>query len=117
MQENMIENIKEWLKMDTDIINLSKEIREKKKNKKQITDNLIKIMKENSVECFNINGGSLLYKNIISKKPLNKKVLLNTLTSYFKNDNTNIEEIVNHIMENREVQEKEIIKRKITTTT
>ena len=71
-------------------------------------------MKQNNVECFNINGGSLLYKNILSKKPLNKKLLLNTLTSYFKDNNTNIEELVKHIMENREVQEKEVIKRKIT---
>ena len=110
----IIENIKEWLKIDTDVTKISNELREKKKNKKQITDNLIKIMKQNNVECFNINGGSLLYKNILSKKPLNKKLLLNTLSSYFKDNNTNIEELVKHIMENREVQEKEVIKRKIT---
>jgi len=116
MDENkniMINNIKEWLKLDNDISKLSNELKDKKKNKKQMTDELIKTMKEQNVECFNIHGGSLLYKNITSKKPLNKKSLSSSLQDYFKNNNTNIDEIVKHIMQNRELQEKETIKRKI----
>jgi hypothetical protein len=116
MDENkniMINNIKEWLKLDNDISKLSNELKDKKKNKKQMTDELIKTMKEQNVECFNINGGSLLYKNITSKKPLNKKIIYSSLQDYFKNNNTNVDEIVKYIMENRELQEKETIKRKI----
>ena len=109
----MIENIKEWMKLDSDLSKLSKEIRDKRKHKKNITDNLINIMKQNKVECFNINGGALLYKNITSKKPINKKILLNTLKEYYKDDKVDIEDIVNYIMENRETQQKETITRKI----
>lgn len=108
----MIENIKEWMKLDVNITKLSKEIRDKRKHKKNITDNLINIMKQNKVECFNINGGSLLYKNITSKKPINKKILLNSLKEYYKDDKVDIENIVNYIMENREIQQRETITRK-----
>jgi hypothetical protein len=112
----MVNNIKEWLRIDSDISKITNELKEKKKIKKNITENLITIMKEKKVECFNTKEGSLLYKSITSKKPLNKKVLLNNLQEYFKNDKNspNVEEIVNFVMENRELQEKETIKKKET---
>jgi lysozyme family protein len=40
------------------------------------------------LECFDINGGKILYKKSKCKKPINTKTLLNTLKTYY-NDNPN----------------------------
>jgi hypothetical protein len=61
-KEELIANIKEWIKIDTDIIKLKTEIKDKTKKKKELTDSLIGIMKKNSIDCFDINGGALMYK-------------------------------------------------------
>ena len=37
-KEELISNIKEWIKIDTDIIKLKAEIKDKTKKKKELTD-------------------------------------------------------------------------------
>jgi hypothetical protein len=70
-------------------------------------------MKTNSIDCFDITGGALVYKKNKVKKPINGKTLLAALQNYYK-DNANLaEEITKHVMDNREEQVKETIKRKI----
>ena len=64
-KEELISNIKEWIKIDTDIIKLKVEIKEKTKKKKELTDSLITVMKKNSIDCFDINGGALMYRIIL----------------------------------------------------
>lgn len=70
-------------------------------------------MKGNSIDCFDINGGSLIYKQTKTKKPINKKSLLAALEHYYKNNKAMAEEVVQHVMDNREEQVKETIKRKM----
>ena len=70
-------------------------------------------MKTNSIDCFDINGGALVYKKSTIKKPLNAKTILLTLQNYYKNDPQLAENITKHLLENREEQLKETIKRKI----
>jgi phage gpG-like protein len=113
IKEQLVNNVKEWLKMDTEISQLKNEIKEKTNKKKQLTENLMTIMKSNSIDCFDINGGALIYKKSKIKKPINGKTLLSALQNYYKNDNKIAEELTKHIMENREEQLKETIKRKI----
>jgi len=112
-KEQLITNIKEWIKLDTEITSLKKEIKEKTKSKNSLTTNLVTVMKTNKIDCFDINGGGLVYKTNKSKKPLNKTTLLNALNDYYKNDQQNIEELTTHLLNSREVVVKEIIKRKI----
>ena len=113
IKEQLVNNVKEWLKMDTEISQLKNEIKEKTNKKKQLTENLMTIMKSNSIDCFDINGGALIYKKSKIKKPITGKTLLSALQNYYKNDNKIAEELTKHIMENREEQLKETIKRKI----
>lgn len=47
------------------------------------------------------------------KKPITGKTLLKVIQDYYKNDNTIAEELTKHILENREEQLKETIKRKM----
>ena len=70
-------------------------------------------MKTNEIDCFDINGGALVYKKSTIKKPLNAKTILLTLQNYYKNDPQLAENITKHLLDNREEQLKETIKRKI----
>jgi hypothetical protein len=70
-------------------------------------------MKTNSIDCFDINGGALLYKKNKVKKPINGKNLLFALQNYYKDNPKMAEDVTKHLMENREEEIKETIKRKI----
>ena len=112
-KEVIINNIKEWIKMDTEISQLKAEIKERNNIKKTLTENLVTVMKNNSIDCFDINGGALIYKKSKIKKPINAKLLLEVLQTYYKESPQIAEELTKHIMDSREEQIKEIIKRKI----
>ena len=112
-KEQLVYNIKEWIKMDNEISKLKAEIKERTNKKKSLTENLVTVMRTNSIDCFDINGGTLIYKKNKVKKPINGKTLLTALQNYYKNDANIAEEITKHIMDSREEQIKETIKRKI----
>jgi hypothetical protein len=112
-KEQLIQNIKEWIKLDNDVSQMKKEIKEKTQQKNLLTNNLVSVMKNNNIDTFNITGGALVYKKNKVKKPINAKTLLSSLQNYYKNDTNIAEEITKHIMACREEQIKETIKRKI----
>jgi len=112
-KEQLVDNIKEWIKMDTEITEFKKQIKERTNKKKLLTEKLVTVMKTNKIDCFDINGGALVYKSSKIKKPINKKSLLSILQNYYKTDPTIANDLTKHIMENRVEQIKEVIKRKI----
>jgi hypothetical protein len=112
-KEQLVNNIKEWIKIDTEIAQFKKEIKERNDKKKSLTENLVSTMKKNQIDCFDINGGSLVYKTSKVKKPINAKSLLTSLQNYYKNDPTIASELTKYVLDNREEQVKETIKRKI----
>jgi hypothetical protein len=112
-KEQLVNNIKEWIKMDNEIAQLKIDIKEKNNKKKILTTNLMEVMKTNKIDCFDINGGSLVYKTSKVKKAISGKTLLAALQNYYKSDDKIAEDITKFILDNREEQVKEIIKRKI----
>jgi hypothetical protein len=112
-KEQLVNNIKEWIKIDTEIAELKAQIREKNNKKKGLTENLVTVMKNNKIDCFDINGGALVYKTNKVKKPINGKSLLLALQSYYKTDPNVAEDLTKYIMDNRQEQVKETIKRKV----
>lgn len=112
-KEQLVTNIKEWIKMDTEISNFKKEIKERNDKKKALTEDLMKVMKSNAIDCFDINGGALVFKKCKSKKPINAKTLLAALQTFYKEDSKTAEDLTKHILDSREEQTKETIKRKI----
>jgi len=114
-KEQLVNNIKEWIKIDTEIAQFKTEIKERNAKKKTLTESLVTVMKSNSIDCFDINGGALVYKKSKVKKPINGKTLLQALQSYYKSDPHMAEDIAKHVMDSREEQVKETIKRKVET--
>ena len=111
--EEIVNNVKQWLQIENDIKELQKIIREKKKDKKIFTENLVNIMKENEIDCFDISDGKILYTKNKVKQSLSKKHLLNALSVYFKNDSERAKDAANFVLDSREVKIKENIRHKI----
>ena len=112
-KEELVENIKEWIKMDTEISKLKSEIKERNNKKKALTDKLVVTMKKNEIDCFDINGGALVYKQSKVKKPINAKTLLTSLQDYYKENSEMAQSLTKHILDSRQETIKETIGRKI----
>ena len=112
-KEQLVNNIKDWIKMDTEIAQLKAEIKDRNNKKKSLTENLVTVMKTNKIDCFDINGGALVYKTSKIKKPINSKTSLSALQNYYKENPKVAEEITKHVLDSREEQVKETIKRKV----
>jgi hypothetical protein len=112
-KEELVANIKDWIKLDTQIAQLRNEIKECNNKKRLLTDNLVTVMKKNTIDCFDINGGALIYKKNTYKKPINAKSLLQSLQNYYKDEPDVASQLAKHVMDNREIQTKETIRRKI----
>jgi hypothetical protein len=112
-KEELITNIKEWIKIDNDIAKLKTDIKEKTSRKKSLTENLVVVMKSNSIDCFDINGGALIYKQKKTKKPISAKYLLAELQRYYKDQPDVATDLTKQLLDNRELSIKDEICRKI----
>jgi hypothetical protein len=112
-KEQLVNNIKEWIKIDNEIAKMKNEIKERTNKKKDLTESLVTVMKSNQIDCFDINGGALVYKKNTVKKPINAKSLLATLQEYYKNDTKTAEDLAKYVLDHREEQIKETIRRKV----
>jgi len=114
-KEELVSNIKKWITLDEEIKTLQQQIKEKRKEKKENTETLVRIMRENEIDCFDLdsNGGKLIYTKQKIKKSLSKKHLMNCLMQYFKDDSNQAKNVSNYILNNREEKIKENIRRKV----
>lgn len=112
-KEQLVKCIKDWVKIDNEIRTLQKEQLKRKKEKKTITDNLMSVMRDNKIDCFDIKDGQLVYNKKNIKKPITKSGLLQILSNYYKGDILKAGELSSYIDENRVDVVKETITRKI----
>lgn len=111
--DHLIDNVKQWLTIDNEIKTLQKEIKERRKIKKNITASLVDIMKNRDIEIMSTSDGELIRTSRKVKSALSKKHLLQSLSVFFKNDNEIISKLSNHILESRPEKTLENIRRKI----
>ena len=111
-KDQLVKHVKGWIQMDNEIKEFQKEIKERKDKKKEITDKLLHIMKDNEIDCFDINGGQLIYSKTKVKAPLNKNNLMSALLSFYQEDASQAEKLSTFLMETREEKIKESIRRK-----
>lgn len=109
----LIKNVRNWVKLDNEIRALKKEENNRKKEKKDINNQLIELMRDTEIDCIDIKDGQLCYSKKNVKKPITKKVLLNILSKYFEGDVERAENANQFILDNREEITKETIVRKL----
>jgi hypothetical protein len=113
-KEDLVGYIREWISLDNEIKECQKLAKDRRTKKKAVTDLLIDIMKTNEIDCFDVKNGKLMYAQNKVRAPLSKKHLLNCLQSYFA-EHPDIQgaDVVDHILDSREVKMKDNIRRKI----
>lgn len=112
-KEVLVESIKEWIQVDNNIREIQKATKQYRDRKKELTQQLVNIMRTNEIDNVDVNDGTLMYKRNEVKAPLNKKHLLNTLTHFFKDDQEQASELCKYILDTRETKVRETIQRKI----
>jgi len=109
----LIENIKEWVKLDNEIRELKNQEKTRKKAQCELSKNLMEIMKSNEIDEVDINKGKIVYKKRTVKKPITKKNLLEILSKYYEGDLTSASKLNTFIMDNRTETTLETISRTV----
>jgi hypothetical protein len=112
-KEELVRSIREWISLDSEIAKLQAQLKEKRALKKRNSEQLVSTMKTNSIDCFDINGGAILYKRSVVKKPLTGKTMLPLLESYFAETNVKTDELTKYLMDNRIQKVNETVRRKV----
>jgi len=113
MDQQSVEKIKRWLSLESEISHQSSILRELRKEKKTLNVELVSIMKQNNVECFDCNSGQITFSRNNVKRTLNKKSLHEILEKYFVNTSPGeAERLCQYINENRGTEIKESVKLK-----
>jgi len=111
-KDELLQSVKEWVQIDNEINIHKAQVKLLNERKKRITTTLMQVMKTHDIECFDLKDGCLSYKKSVVKKSITGKSLIQVLKTYYKNDET-AEELTKYILDNRDEQVKESIRRKI----
>ncbi len=110
---HLVENVKNWLQIDTEIKKLQQEIRKRRALKKDMTDTLVQIMKSRDIEIMNAGESQLIRTERKTKSALSKKHLINSLLNFFKEDKETVAQLTTFIMNTRPEKTVENIRRKV----
>ena len=67
-KELLIKNVRNWVKLDNEIRALKKEENQRKKEKKDINNELVQLMRDTEIDCIDIKDGQLCYSKKKCKK-------------------------------------------------
>ena len=105
-KELLIATIKEWIEVNNKLNDIMKVVKEHRNKKKQLTDSLVFIMKNNEIDCFDINNGKIVCRTTKTRAPINRQNLSKALEQYFiDNPDIDTNEVSNFILESRQVKE------------
>ena len=74
-KDQLVTHIKEWIAIDEEVKLLKKEIKIRQERKKNLTHDLVEVMKSNEIDAFDINNGKLIYTKRKTKQAISKKLL------------------------------------------
>ena len=107
---NLTKQVKEYLEIDDQIAALNKAIKDRRKRKKDLSEDILNNMKNIDIHYMNVKDGKLVYNVTNSKQGLTKKTIMSGLQLYFNNDEQKAMEAANMILENRKRVEKVSLK-------
>lgn len=114
-KEELVSNIKGWMQIDEEIRVLNRELKERRAQKKALTESLVTIMKDNEIDCFDMSAGKIMYTKNKVKAPISKKHLLSCLEQFAKANpecQLPVGDVGNYILDTRESKLKEGIRHK-----
>ena len=114
LKNELISNVKEWVRLDNEMNTLKRELNIRKNEKKLVSSSLMNIMKTNNVDCVDLKDGQLCFNQKTVKKPITKKSLFSILSKYYNGNDSKTSELQEFILDNRETVVKESISRKIS---
>ena len=115
-KEVLVKTIKEWISIDNEMKQIQKHMKLLRDKKKVLSESLVKIIKTNDVDCFDISEGKILYTKNNTKTPLSKKHLLDCLNTYFaENPAIQPDDVAKYILDNRQTVVKESIRHKLNS--
>ena len=109
-KEDLVRNIRGWMRTDEEIKVLQKELKDRRAKRKAFSDELVSIMKENEIDRFDMKEGRLIYTRNRVRAPISKKHLLECLAKYAEAHpaaDLNPDEMGQFILDSRKVQTKE----------
>ena len=109
--EDCIHYVKEWLKLDDDLKSHSEKMKHIRQRQKEISHFIIHYMNQKGLEHLTFDGGRIECNVAKSKPALSKKKLNSSVLEYFNNDEQKAQELLDFIMEKREVKETTKLKR------
>ncbi len=81
----LVTSIKEWVKMEEEISQLKKELKLKTTKKKELTLDLLRIMKDRKLDAIDLQENRLVRQTRTTKTAITKKSLNECLARFYKN--------------------------------
>lgn len=111
-KEELVNSIKEWIQLDNVIKLMRAEIKTKLNLQKQISNNLLEVMKKNEIDMFNTSEIQLSRVQKETKNPISKKYLEHILLEFYENNSQKATQIQEYIMNHRTTSVKESLRTK-----
>lgn len=110
-QISLADNIREWLKIDTEMKALQAEIKKRRERKKVLSVLLVDVLRSSGIDGWDTNEGKLEYHKQKTRSTVNKEHIKTALKKFIE-DEEQIHAMTEYIYDSRQVKEKEVIKRK-----
>jgi hypothetical protein len=112
-KEQLKDHLRQWVRVENEISTLSAEIKKRKLIHQQLSASLLRVMKENEIDCFDIANGRIVYSKTKSRAPLNNGQLKSALKTYYKEDDEKANSLAEFLIASRVEKTRETIKMKI----
>ena len=112
-KEQLKDHLRQWVRVENEISTLSAEIKKRKLIHQQLSASLLRVMKENEIDCFDIANGRIVYSKTKSRAPLNNGQLKSALKTYYKEDTEKANSLAEFLLASRVEKTRETIKMKI----
>ena len=112
-KEQLKDHLRQWVRVENEISTLSAEIKKRKLIHQQLSASLLRVMKENEIDCFDIANGRIVYSKTKSRAPLNNGQLKIALKTYYKEDTEKANSLAEFLLASRVEKTRETIKMKI----
>ena len=112
-KQALIEIVKSWVTLDNQIRALSSKLKDLRKEKKAKNEEMIRVMKANEIDSFDLKDGQILYKKEMKREAITQKRLLEILSKHPQLGDEQAKHLNQFIYDRRKVTEHATISRKI----